>query len=177
MVGLFGRIAPWKGQHVFLEALARLDGVHGVVVGEALFGEEDDARMLPALAKELGLRDRLRFLGFQEDVRPWMGACDVVVHTSTAPEPFGRVIAEAMLLERPVVATRGGGVEELVEHGVTGLLVPPGDAQALAGAVRHVLSHPQEAAALARRARRRAMRLFALEGMIDRIAQALERLR
>ncbi|RMD69259.1 MAG: glycosyltransferase, partial [Gammaproteobacteria bacterium] len=129
---------------------------------------------LPALARALSVEGRLHWPGFQEDVRPWMGACDIVVHTSTAPEPFGRVIVEAMLLEKPVIASRGGGVEEIVEHGVTGLLVPPGDAGALAGAIREMLDCPKEAARMAARAREKALERFSLEGMIQGIASALK---
>jgi glycosyltransferase involved in cell wall biosynthesis len=74
--------------------------------------------------------------GFREDVPVLMHACDVIVHTSTAPEPFGRVIVEGMLAGRPVIATNIGGPAEVLNHGETGYLVPPDDAQILADVLR-----------------------------------------
>jgi glycosyltransferase involved in cell wall biosynthesis len=78
-----------------------------------------------------------------------MKACDVVVHASTSAEPFGRVIVEGMLAGRPVVATAAGGARELIEDRVNGLLVPPGDARALASALRSLLAEPARAREMA----------------------------
>lgn len=162
LVGLFGRITPWKGQHVFIEALADLPGVHGLIIGEALFTERDRhyRQELEWLAKRLGVGDRIHFMGFQPDVRALYCAVDVVVHCSVAPEPFGRVVVEAMLLGRPLVAAGAGGVPELVQHGRTGLLTSPADAPALARAVRWLLEHPEEAQALGQAAREEARARF-----------------
>ena len=122
VLGLFGRIAPWKGQDVAIRAMALLadrPDVQLVIVGDALFGEESYAAEMRALVAQLGLGARVHFLGFRNDVPVLMRAVDVLVHTSTAPEPFGRVIAEGMLAERPVIATAGGGASEIVKAGET----------------------------------------------------------
>jgi len=95
------------------------------------------------------------------------------VHTSVAPEPFGRVIVEGMLARRPVIATRGGGAVEIVRDGETGLLVPPGDVQALVAAIRHLLEHPDLARRLAEAAYRDARLRFSLKTMRRKVRQAL----
>jgi glycosyltransferase involved in cell wall biosynthesis len=123
VVGQFSRLSPWKGQHVLLEALAQCpESVVGLFVGDALFGEDEYVQQIKQQVQDLGLTDRVHFLGFQSDVANLMGACDVVAHTSTAPEPFGRVIVEAMLCEKPVIAAAAGGAAELITHGETGLV-------------------------------------------------------
>lgn len=148
LVGLFGRLTPWKGQHVLVEALGRPEcrGVHALLVGEALFTAEDRAyaeRLRGVAARPQGTgpspQERVHWLGHRDDVARVMRACDVVAHASIAPEPFGRVIVEGMLAGRPVIATAAGGAAEIVEHERTGLLVAPADAGALAGAIRRLV--------------------------------------
>ncbi|HEY0777465.1 MAG TPA: glycosyltransferase family 4 protein, partial [Gemmatirosa sp.] len=126
----------WKGQDVVLNAVRSLPDVQVMFVGAAMFG--DDATYeeeLHAQTCDAGLGDRVRFLGFRDDVAHLMELVDVVAHASVAAEPFGRVLAEAMLAGRPVVATRAGGATEIVRDGVTGLLVTPGSAAELAAAI------------------------------------------
>ena len=132
LVGAFSRLARWKGQHVLLEALRRDTRLHAVLVGAPLFGEDDYAAELHAFVDAHGLAERVHFLGFRHDIAACMRAMNVIVHTSITPEPFGRVVVEGMLAERPVVASRDGGVTEILEHGATGLLCTPGDATELA---------------------------------------------
>lgn len=165
LVGLFSRLSSWKGQHVLLEALAQLPEAHAVLVGDALFGEDAYAEALHAQARRLGIAARVHFLGFRRDIPELMRSVDVVAHTSTAAEPFGRVIVEGMLAGRPVVATRGGAVAEIVEGGVTGLIVEPGDALGLAAAIRTLLAEPERAVAMAAAARRAAADRFSLSMM------------
>ena len=119
MVGLFSRLSYWKGQHILLKAIKELPEVHALLVGDVLFGEEEYASELKTLAADPKLQNRVHWLGFK--------ACDVVVHTSTEPEPFGRVIVEGQLARRPIIASAAGGALELVEDGVSGCLFTPGD--------------------------------------------------
>ena len=163
IVGLFGRLSEWKGQHVFLEAIAAMDGVQAIIVGGALFGQEAYETRIREQASRLGLDGRIRFLGFRSDVPELMAAMDAVAHTSIVAEPFGRVVVEAMMCGRPVVATRGGGVTEIIRDGETGILVPPGDASALAAALGSILSHPALAERLAQKGREDVSRRFSLE--------------
>jgi glycosyltransferase involved in cell wall biosynthesis len=164
LIGVFSRLSDWKGQHVLLEAVRAIEGAHVLLVGSALFGEEAYVERLKGLAEELP--GRVHWLGFRDDIPVLMAACTVVAHTSTEPEPFGRVIVEGMLAGRPVIATAAGGAIELVAAGVTGVLVPPGDVDALRAAIRRVLEQPEWAAAMAERGRVEAQRRFSLAGML-----------
>ena len=126
IVGHFSRLAPWKGQHILIEAVAKCPiEVTAIIVGDALFGEHDYVESLHQQVKTLGIETRIKFLGFRSDIPQLMSACDLVSHTSTFAEPFGRVIVEAMLCGRPVVAAKAGGAMEIVEDGVDGFLVTP----------------------------------------------------
>jgi glycosyltransferase involved in cell wall biosynthesis len=174
-VGAFSRLAPWKGQHVLLEALVHLPGVHALLAGEALFGEDAYAKALRERAEVLGVAGRVHFLGFRKDIPRLMQVSDVVAHTSVAPEPFGRVIVEGMLARRPVVATRAGGALEIIEDGVNGILVPPGKAKALAGALDSLLADPARGSILAEEGRAAALRRFSLQAMLEGIEEQLQR--
>ena len=166
VVGVFGRIDTWKGQEVLLDALPRLPGVHGLFVGGALWGKEALADALRARAEVLGVADRVTFAGFRSDVPALMRACTVVAHTSTAAEPFGRVIVEGMLAGRPVVATDAGGAREIVDSGRTGWLVPPGDPTALAAALADVLADPEASQTVAAAGRADARDRFSRESLV-----------
>jgi glycosyltransferase involved in cell wall biosynthesis len=174
IVGHFSRLSPWKGQHILIEALSQCpEDVVAVFVGEALFGEQDYAQQLHRQVAELELEERVRFLGFRSDIVPLMAACNIVAHTSTAPEPFGRVIVEAMLCGRPVVAAQAGGAVELVEPGITGFLVPPGEPTLLAEVITTCRNQPDHTAALAHQARTTASQRFHLTNINQQIAQLL----
>ena len=132
-----GRLQRPKGQDVAARALARAAAgapdLHLLVVGDAAFGlDADFPDRLRALALELGLTRRIHFLGFQRDMSAVYAASDIVLSPSTLPEGFGLVVAEGLAAGKPVVASRVGALPELIEDGVNGLLVPPGDAEALA---------------------------------------------
>ena len=167
LVGVFSRLGEGKGQDVALEALAHVPRAHLLLVGDALFGEEAYKASLHAQAARLGVTDRVHFLGFRTDVPRLMRTVDIVALTSSVPEPFGRVVVEGMLAGRPVIATGVGGVPEIVTDG-TGVLVPPGDARALASALTRVLSDPVFAGEVARKGRLRATTHFTVEAMVDR---------
>ncbi len=169
LLALVGRLAEWKGQHVAIEALRSLPGAELLLVGEALFGEQEYVRRLHHQAESLGVADRVHFLGFRHDVAAIMQGADVLIHTSIAPEPFGRVLVEGMLSQCPVIATRGGGVAEIVADGETGLLVDGGSAESLAGAAGLLFDNPRRARELADKAYRVAMDRFRIEPIVDRI--------
>lgn len=168
------RLAPWKGQHVVLAALAELPGVHAWIVGAALFGEDAYARGLRDHAEALGVADRVRFLGEREDVPALLRAADAVVHSAVDAEPFGRVVVEGMLARRPVIATGAGGVPEILTHGVTGWLTRPGDPEALVAAVNAVRAmRPAERDAMVARARADAETRFSVPAMVAGVARVL----
>jgi glycosyltransferase involved in cell wall biosynthesis len=176
VVGHFSRLSPWKGQHILIEALAHCpDPVVALLVGDALFGEQDYVEQLRQQVERLGLGDRVKFLGFQSDVISLMAACHLVAHTSTAPEPFGRVIVEAMLCGTPVVATAAGGAIELVQPNQTGWLTPPGDVQSLAAVINQCHRFPETAQTIAHVAQEQARQRFNLEEVSRQIHEILVR--
>jgi len=174
-VGIVGRISHWKGQHIFLQAAAIVHEVHPDVrfkiIGAPLFNETDYEMELKRLCESLNLTEVVSFVGFVNDVPAKMRELDLVVHASTTGEPFGQVIIEAMAEGKPVIATDGGGVPEIVVDGVTGYLVPMGDAPAMAAAMCRVLENPAQAREMGQRGYERVRDFFSLE----RSARAVER--
>lgn len=163
-VGHFSRLSPWKGQDVLIEAIQYLaPDVKVLLVGKALFGEDEYVQHLQAQIQDYGLQDQVYFLGFRSDIPALMASCDVVAHTSTAPEPFGRVIVEAMLAGCPVIAADAGGAKELVEHGTTGWLCPPNDPQQLAQIIAHCQAESTQRAQIAKNAYAHAVQRFSIE--------------
>ena len=177
VVGHFSRLAPWKGQHILIEALQYCpEDISVILVGDALFGEQEYVEQLRSQVKKLGLEKRVHFLGFCLDVVPYMLATDLVTHTSTAPEPFGRVIIEAMLCGRAVIGAKAGGVLELIEPEKTGLLVQPGDSRSLASAIATCYSQPDLTEKMVQQARFYARSTFDLSHTNDRISSLLKSL-
>lgn len=176
VVAIFGRLSRWKGQEALIRAASCLPQVTVWIVGVALFTADDRAyaEELQRMAASLG--DRVRFLGFRRDVAALMRAADIIVHASVAPEPFGRVLVEGMLAGKPVIATHGGGPEEIVEEGATGLLLPAGDDAALARAIGRLADAPELREAMGRKGRARAERLYALPATLVKINEVIETL-
>lgn len=167
LVGVFSRLAEWKGQHVVLQALAKTPGVSCIIAGAALFGEEPYAERLARMVGELGLGQRVHFLGQRSDVPRLMRAVDAVIHPSIDPEPFGRTLVEAMLADVPVIATDAGAASDILDGGKAGTLVAPGDADALAAAILRVMSKPPELAGQLRYAETRARTHYSVDQMLQ----------
>ncbi len=175
IVGHFSRLAPWKGQHILITALAQCPPeVTAILVGDALFGEQDYVQQLHQQVVALGLENRVKFLGFRADIPQLMAACNLIAHTSTSPEPFGRVIVEAMLSGTPVVAAKAGGAMELVEHGVNGFLVTPGEPQELAQVITTCLMETENSKNIANHARFTASQRFDVKNINQQISQLLK---
>ena len=170
-----GRLARRKGQDTAISAaaLVRRAGfdVQLTLVGDGYPGYEDYVDHLRELAVEEQVGDVTVFAGFQ-DPTPHMAAADVVLVPSRV-EPFGLVAVEALLLGRPLVATRVGGLQEIISDGETGLLVPPEDPQALAEAIIRLLSDPLAAAALGRAGQADARARFSMEVYGASLSQAI----
>jgi len=147
--GIVGQLVDWKGHQVFLNAARRvftaMPQASALIVGEAPSDRAAYRAALEEQATRLGISDRVRFLGYREDVADLLKLMDVVVHASVLPEPFGRVLVEAMAMKKPVVASMAGGPLEIVEDGRTGFLVPAGDDAAMATRIVELLSAPEEA--------------------------------
>jgi glycosyltransferase involved in cell wall biosynthesis len=163
-----GRFVAFKGYGHLLDAAAavqaRRPGVRWLLVGDGPLRGELEAR-----CRSLGLASLVTFAGWREDVPDLLALGDLFVLPSLA-EHFGRVLIEAMALGKPVVATAAGGVPEVVADGETGLLVPPADPEALAGAVEALLADRERAARLGVAARRRAETAFSQAGHAEAMA-------
>jgi glycosyltransferase involved in cell wall biosynthesis len=172
-IGLIGRISPWKGQHIFLQAAAQVNkhfpNARFVIIGAALFGEEKYEQEVRRLPGQLGIEHLVEFTGFSTNVEQAIAELDLVVHASTTGEPFGQVIIEGMAAGKPVVATNGGGVPEIVENGKTGILVPMGDVQAMADAICRILADPALAADMGSRGRQRVADHFTVQQTARRV--------
>lgn len=157
-----GRVQPYKGMQTLVDALAllRAEGVENVEL--AIAGDGPYLRELRGIAARRGM-DNVHFLGRRRDVPALLAGATVAVVPSLWEEAFGLAVVEAMAAGVPLVATRTGGIPELVEDGETGLLVPPGDARALADALRGLLADPARREALALHAQSAARRRFSLE--------------
>ena len=173
LVGLFSRFSYWKGQHLLLEAVKKIPQVHVLLVGKALFGEEDYVSMLKTLANEPELQGRIHWLGFRDDIPALMKACDIIVHTSTEPEPFGRVIVEGQLARKPVIASAAGGALEIVNDGINGYLFSPGDAIALRELIQKLISDRSLAQSIGQRGYESAKQNFSLENLHSSFAKAI----
>lgn len=175
VVGIVGRLDWWKGHEYFLQALAQvkqaLPAVRGLIIGEPEHTPENAAyyQKLLALTETLGLQETVRFTGFRKDVPRLLAALEVMVLGSSEPEPFGRVVIEAMAAERPVIATAAGGVLDIIEHDLNGWLIPAKDAPAMAQALTKVLSEPDLARRLGQAARQTVEERFTLTTHVERV--------
>lgn len=178
VVGMLARVAPWKGQHLFLaaaETVARQrPDVCFRIVGAPMFGEEDYLERLRAAAGQPALAGRVEFRGFVPDPRGELDELTVAVAASVRPEPLGKVLIEAMARGVPVIAPMEGGPAEIVTSGSDGLLVTPRDPDALASAVLRLLDDPDGAHRLAARALRTVRDRFTVEANAARFVAILE---
>lgn len=127
IVAMFSRISPWKGQKYFIEAIKMLnhDKIEFWIVGDALFGEDVYKNEIVNLVNDYKLSNRIKFIGYVNNPLDYMQDIDVLILPSVSPEPFGRVVIEAMFLKKVVIATNMGGVTEIIENEKSGFLVDP----------------------------------------------------
>jgi len=147
-VGLIGTLAWWKGHRLFLQGLAgvaRSLPVRGYYIGGAVYQTQSQESLdeLRKFACELGIADRIGFTGVVSEPAAAMRALDVVVHTSTEPEPFGRVIVEAMACERPLITTGLGGAAEIIALGDVALKIDATDPESLTSAIAKLAADPK----------------------------------
>ena len=175
-IGCVANVLKIKGHDILIEAFSKVvkmdPRAHCLIVGkhDSPYGAE-----VRALADRLGLAERTHFLGFQEDVRPFLAAMDVVVLASWS-EGLPIALIEAMAMAKPVVATCVGGIPEVVEDGKTGVLVPPGDVNALAEALQTLLSDPVSRQQMGQAGRQRVVERFGLAQSVAAIHQVYKEL-
>lgn len=174
LIGTVANIRESKGYDYFLRAARRVSDSlpHARFVAAGELDSRIGPRLL-SLRRELGLEDRLAFLGFRKDVRQLLAALDIFVLPSTS-EGFSLATVEAMGAGRPVVATRSGGPEEIVEDGVTGFLVPPADDASLAARICELIRNPPLASKLGENAQAAVRHKFSLTKMVEQYASLYE---
>lgn len=166
VVACVAHLSPKKGQIFLLQAVALLrDRFPDLVC--LLAGEGEMAEQLQQQATVLGIAERVHLLGFRRDVMSVMHAADVVVLPSIAKEGLGLVLVEAALLEKPTIGSNAPGIDEAVQDGVTGLLVPPGDATALSERLAMLLDNAELRRQMGQAGRERALQMFTQEAMVD----------
>jgi glycosyltransferase involved in cell wall biosynthesis len=169
------RLHPEKGYEYLLDAMPLIKARTNkrtilLVAGRGTFEAEYRARV-----KALGCEDEVKFLGFRKDVPDLMAAADLVLLPSVA-EAFGLVLAEALYLGTPVVATRVGGIPEIIDDGVDGVLVPPQDSEALANAIVELLHDPDRRRAMSGTAKNKVIERFQFEAMVRAYERVYEEL-
>lgn len=177
-LGMIGRLSPWKGQDIFLRAFAEAfadSDETALIVGSAMFDEGDLESDLKMLAAELGLKDRVLFTGFRDDIWAVLSELDVLVHASTIPEPFGQVVVEGMVAGLAVVAANAGGPAEIIDNGVNGLLFTMNDVSDLAACLRRLAAEPELRRVLGANARVRA-EAFSPDRIAHQVEQVYDRM-
>ncbi|EAQ06422.1 glycosyltransferase [Yoonia vestfoldensis] len=144
LVVMVGRIEPWKGQHVFLEAVEKLSPIRRAdavfaLAGGPVQGKEEYHDQVSRRATSAGVL----LLGERSDIPALLRSADISVHTSVSPDPFPGVVIESLLSGAATIAAAAGGAVEMIDDGVHGRLCPPGDSKALAAALSDLLDEPQ----------------------------------
>jgi glycosyltransferase involved in cell wall biosynthesis len=175
LIGMISVLRSWKGHLTLLEAAAQLRKkrpLHLAIAGEGPMRQD-----LPGAISRLGLTDCVTLLGHRADVPNVLASLDVLVLPSYAHEGIPQIILQAQAMARPIVATRIGGIPEVVEDGKTGLLVEPKDAPALAEAISRLLSDPTFAHGLAQNGRKQIETRYSLDAMGERLLALYEKMR
>jgi glycosyltransferase involved in cell wall biosynthesis len=166
VIGIVAVLRSWKGHRILFEACSRIldafPNLRLLVVGDGPLREH-----LPVWAEELGLGEHVVFAGHRDDVPDYMKAMSVCVLPSLKNEATSQVMPQAMLVGTPVICSSAGGLTEVVQDSITGRVVPPGDAPALADALLDCLRDQEKTAAMARRAREYALTHLTFDKQIE----------
>jgi len=180
VVGVVGNIKDWKGQHVLVEAIDLLKekypDVICLIVGDVSDLPEDKAyyQKIKSLIEKRELEKRVIFTGYRSDIPDIISILDVMVHTSTEPEPLGRVVLEGMLFAKPVIATAHGGPVEIIEDNISGILVKPSDPAVLADKISQIFDNEDFRNSLCNAAVKRVDKKFSIESNVRSIEAQYE---
>jgi glycosyltransferase involved in cell wall biosynthesis len=169
VIGSVASLVQHKGHRYLLEALKNIDNAYLLLIGDGPL-----RRQLDAMASQLSIASRIIFAGPQIDVNPYIQAMDIVVLASSEREGLALSLLEAMALSKPIVATRIGGIPEVVDSGRTGILVEPKNSDALATAIHELLRSPHLLQKMGTNGRNRYRKMFTLNQMIQRIEELYE---
>jgi glycosyltransferase involved in cell wall biosynthesis len=182
LIGVVGRLEPWKGQHVFLKAAnivaKEFPSAVFLIVGGAVQGRyrENYKANLESMAIQFGISDRVIFTGHRNDISDIMSSLDIFVLSSVTPEPLGQVVMEAGACGKPAIVSDAGGPPEIITHGKTGCLYPIGDHKQLAKNIIHLLKNPIIASQMGVAAKKKIEKSFNKKALSERIMQLYTKL-
>ena len=177
IIGIVGLLDPWKGQHIVLESIPLVLKKHPDVIFLFVGGESKKAnaagyrQKLCLRAQELGIKNQVIFTGFREDIQNVLAGLNIFIHASISPDPFPTTVLEAMSMEKPVIASKLGGVLEQVEDGKDGILITPNNSEELAHELDILLSNPVRAESLGKEGRLSVMKKFNWERSINSLTE------
>ncbi len=176
LIGCIGRIIPQKGQKVLLSAIPgiirRYPEIFFLIIGDIFLQDEAYKKELLEIIHKNGIEERVKFAGFRPNIVHMMRSLDILVFPSVAPEAFGLSILEAMSLGKPVVASDIGGVKEMIEDRVSGLLVEPGHPEQIAERIIFLFEHPEICERIGQKAKEVAQQEFSLKNYVLFMEQA-----
>jgi glycosyltransferase involved in cell wall biosynthesis len=172
-VGIFGRVISWKGQREFVRACIEVMGknpnVKAFIVGDSSDSAPTYLKEIKKIISESGFEDRFILTGYREDVERLYFAMDIIVHASIEPEPFGMVVPEGMAARKPVIATDAGGPSEVIESGVDGILVPPGNVGKMSSAILDLANDPSKRQRIGEKGYQKAKARFTIKAAAAKI--------
>ena len=171
LIGMVGNIDYWKGQIVLVKALVRIVEKHNnvkvLLVGKTVLGAERYENDIHTCISQNRLNNKIFLIGYREDISALLNAFDIFVHASVEPEPFGRVIIEAMAMKKPIVATKLGGPAEIIVDGESGVLIAMNDEVAMADAILNYISDMSKAEKMGQNAFKRFVENFSAQNMVQ----------
>ncbi len=172
IIGVMGNIREWKGQEVAVRAMRKIVDEYPntvcLLIGDTAKEDIYYKDRLHVLIKELGLGSNIIFTGYIKNVSDYLNILQIVLHTSIEPEPFGRVLIEAMSLSKPLVAADDGAVPEIVVNEKTGLIFKPGDHERLAELVIKLLQHKKYAENIGKEGYKRLLEYFHINVNVEK---------
>lgn len=180
IISMVGRITALKGHRYFIQSIAQVIRSHPYInvriIGDSPKGKESYRNELEVLVKRLGLEKHIEFLGNRDDIPDLLAQSDLLVLSTITQEAFGRVILEAQAMGTPVIATKVGGVVDIIDHDQNGLLVMPKDVDGMAKAITRMITHPELSVKFADAARQKIEEKFTLEHMASQTLSVYEEL-
>lgn len=172
VIGMVGNFKAWKGQETVVRAVAalrdRFPAIKCLLVGDA---SEDNCKfiaMLKDIIRENNISENVIFTGYQKNVADYVNIMQIVIHASIDPEPFGRVLIEAMAMKKPLIGSDAGAVPEIIQDNITGKLFAPGNPSELAECITYLLENEKVANDFGNRGYERLMSHFHIRNNIEK---------
>jgi glycosyltransferase involved in cell wall biosynthesis len=179
LIGCIGRIIPEKGQKSFLLSIPgvikKYPEAFSLIIGDVFLKEEAYKEELLEIIKKNGLEERIKFMGFRKDIGDVIRSLDLVIFPSVAQEAFPLSVLEAMALGKPVIASNIGGVSEIIEDGITGMLIEPNHPEQITDRILHLLSNQEIYSSIAQKAKEVVTERFSLQKYVAAMEEAFTR--